>query len=103
MSFLPKYCLSDSPAKKPFDPKMTSVQKYPITEYQPLYFVAESFKDAQEKVQEFSSTLNRPFSVRYNPYTETIEVLDTKDKVLRFAQNVQSDFSTLIDAFKKID
>lgn len=45
-----QYCLSDLPQLKPFEPTITAMQKYPITEYQPLYFVAESFEDAKEKM-----------------------------------------------------
>jgi len=34
-----------------FDPPKTAVQKYPITEYQPIYYVAESFEDAKDKMR----------------------------------------------------
>ena len=47
----PQYCLTDKPKVLPFDPAKTSLQKYPITEYQPVYFVAESFEDAKAKVR----------------------------------------------------
>jgi phenylalanine-4-hydroxylase len=74
-----EYSLSDKPELRPFDPAKTAVQKYPITEFQPVYFVADSFKDAQEKVRDFAAnSMNRPFSVRYNALTQTIEVLDNK-------------------------
>lgn len=43
--------MSDKPEIKPFDPYVTGVQKYPITEYQPVYFLAESFEDAQQKLR----------------------------------------------------
>jgi hypothetical protein len=33
-----------------FDPFRASVQPYPITNYQPTYFLAESFTDAKEKL-----------------------------------------------------
>lgn len=46
-----QYSLTEKPKLLPFDPEKTSVQKYPITEYQPVYFVAESFEDAKEKVR----------------------------------------------------
>ena len=46
----PKYCLSDKPEVRPLDPFKTALQKYPITEMQPVYFLAESFQDAQEKI-----------------------------------------------------
>jgi phenylalanine-4-hydroxylase len=74
-----EYSLSDKPELRPFDPAKTAMQKYPITEFQPVYFVADSFKDAQEKVRDFAAnSMNRPFSVRYNALTQTIEVLDNK-------------------------
>lgn len=31
-----EYALTDKPEKRPFDPKMTAIQKYPITQYQPV-------------------------------------------------------------------
>ncbi|CAJ0651328.1 6585_t:CDS:2 [Entrophospora sp. SA101] len=97
-----EYSLSDKPEKYSFDPYKTATQKYIVTEYQKVYFVADSFKDAQQKVREFAKTMNRRFSVRYNPYTETIEVLDNKDKILRYAQNIKSDFVTFVDALERI-
>lgn len=45
-----EYCLSDKPEVRPFDPEKTGTQAYPITEYQPVYFVAESFQDAKLKL-----------------------------------------------------
>jgi phenylalanine-4-hydroxylase len=40
--------------------------------------VAESFKDAQEKIRAFANQMERPFTVKYDPYTQSIEVLDSK-------------------------
>lgn len=45
-----EYCLSDKPEHRPFDPPVTAGQTYPITEYQPVYFVTDSFEDAQTKM-----------------------------------------------------
>lgn len=45
-----EYCLSDKPQIKEFDPAVTGLQKYPITEYQPIYFVSDSFESAIEKM-----------------------------------------------------
>ena len=71
-----EYCLSGKPVLKPFEPTVTGSTEYPITEYQPQYYVAESFAAAKDKMRAFASTLNRPFHVRYNPYTESVELLD---------------------------
>eukprot|EP01129_Flabellula_baltica_P014636 TRINITY_DN7059_c0_g1_i1.p1 TRINITY_DN7059_c0_g1~~TRINITY_DN7059_c0_g1_i1.p1 ORF type:complete len:438 (+),score=96.03 TRINITY_DN7059_c0_g1_i1:59-1372(+) len=67
-----QYCLSDKPQVKRFDPWVASKQDYPITEYQPLYFEADSFKQMTKQLQEFSKTLQRPFDVKYNPYTQVV-------------------------------
>ena len=51
-SFLPgQYCLTDKPEVRPLDPFKTGLQKYLITEMQPVYFLAESVQDAKEKVK----------------------------------------------------
>lgn len=45
-----EYCVSDKPELRAFEPEKTAVQSYPITEYQPVYYVAESFEDAKNKM-----------------------------------------------------
>lgn len=45
-----EYCLTDKPELREFDPVKTGEQKYPITEYQPVYFVSNSFESAKEKM-----------------------------------------------------
>ena len=44
-----QYCLTDKPEHKDFDPKITGATKYSITQYQSVYYVAESFESAKEK------------------------------------------------------
>lgn len=44
-----EYCLTDKPQLKDFEPEITGVTKYPITQFQPLYYVADSFESAKEK------------------------------------------------------
>lgn len=43
------HALSDKPEHRPFDPASTSIQPYQDQEYQPIYYVAESFEDAKDK------------------------------------------------------
>ncbi|KAI9594619.1 Biopterin-dependent aromatic amino acid hydroxylase-domain-containing protein [Syncephalis fuscata] len=97
-----EYALTDKPEHRAFEPNKVALQKYPITEYQPVYFVADSFKDAKDKVREFAASLKRPFSVRYNPYTESIEVLDSKKKVQQYAQSIRTEMSNLCDAIERL-
>ncbi|KAM6896060.1 phenylalanine-4-hydroxylase [Lycodopsis pacificus] len=98
-----QYCLSDEPKVLPFDPAKTSLQKYPITEYQPVYFVADSFEDAKEKVRKFAATIPRPFTVRYNPYTQSIEVLDNTQQLRNLADCINSEVGKLCEALRKLD
>lgn len=92
-----EYCLSAAPKLLPFDPSQTATTPYPITEYQPTYFVAESFVDAQMKIRDWAArTMQRPFAVRYNPYTQNIEILDTKERILRYAANIGHDMQNLV-------
>ncbi|KAJ1901385.1 hypothetical protein LPJ81_003762 [Coemansia sp. IMI 209127] len=97
-----EYALTDAPEKRTFDPSNTAVQKYPITQYQPVYFVAESFKDATAKLRTFNTTMQRPFQVRYNPYTQSVEVLDSRDKVQHFARSIRNEMQLLTSALEQI-
>mmetsp|Transcript_9096 Transcript_9096/g.13637 ORF Transcript_9096/g.13637 Transcript_9096/m.13637 type:complete len:523 (+) Transcript_9096:57-1625(+) len=69
-----EYSMSSEPELKDFDPFTAGNQDYPITTYQPLYFVAESFKDAQERMRVFAQSLKRPFNVRYNSITASLDI-----------------------------
>lgn len=69
---------------------MTRARVYPITSYQPLYFVCDSFKvpvgswrlsdsatqTMTKQLREFARTLNRPFEVTYNPFSQKVNVHD---------------------------
>jgi len=92
----------EKPKYLPFTPDRAATTKYPVTSFQPTYFVAESFQDAKEKVIEFASQLKRPFSVRYNAYTQSIEVLDNKQKLSRFVKEIHSQIATLNAAIEKL-
>ncbi|KAM9467915.1 phenylalanine-4-hydroxylase [Clarias gariepinus] len=98
-----QYCLSDKPTLLPFDPEKTSVQKYPITEFQPVYFTAESFEDAKEKVRKFAATIPKPFSLRYNAYTHSIEILDDTKKLRNLADSINCEVGILCNALQKME
>ncbi len=68
-------CAETSPAKfEPWTPAVAAARAYPITNYQPLYFVAKSLHDARTRMRDFCQRLPRPFHARYNPATESIWV-----------------------------
>jgi phenylalanine-4-hydroxylase len=67
----------DFPNYLPWDPQIAARTEYPITTFQPTYFVAESLEDAKVKMREYTKGLPRPFGVRYDP-TQAIVVVDRK-------------------------
>jgi len=46
-----QYCLTDKPEILDFEPASTALRKYPITQFQPVYYAADSFEDAKEKLR----------------------------------------------------
>ena len=64
----------DAPTYLPWNPEVASRTDYPITTYQPTYFVADSLSDAKSKLMEFTETLPKPFYARYNALTSTVWV-----------------------------
>uniref|UniRef100_A0A1A9W7Q5 phenylalanine 4-monooxygenase n=1 Tax=Glossina brevipalpis TaxID=37001 RepID=A0A1A9W7Q5_9MUSC len=97
-----EYCLTDEPEHREFDPEITGTTKYVITEFQKIYYVAESFENAKKKTIEFANTIPRPFGVRYNAYTESIEVLDSKKQINNLMKNIESEFQILQNAVDKL-
>ena len=65
---------SPSPEYKPWDPNVASEQDFPITTYQPTYFVASSLQDAKDKMRLFCQDLHRPFFASYNKHSNTIHI-----------------------------
>ena len=63
-----------APGFRPWEPAKAAEQDFPITQYQPLYFVATSLQDAKTRMRSFCRGLPRPFYARYNPATERIWV-----------------------------
>uniref|UniRef100_A0A8C3K127 Biopterin-dependent aromatic amino acid hydroxylase family profile domain-containing protein n=1 Tax=Calidris pygmaea TaxID=425635 RepID=A0A8C3K127_9CHAR len=73
------YALSNKPEYKPFDPEVTAVHPYQDQAFQPVYFVAENVEDA--KAKNYMMKIKKPFSLHYDPFTCSIEVMNTPQKV----------------------
>merc|ERR1719422_713590 len=96
-----EWCLSGKPELRSFEPEKTGVQEYPITQHQPLYYVTESFEDAKQKMIDFAATIPRPFGVRYDPYTQSIQILDSKRQIQKLISDINYEIRNLVDAFNK--
>jgi phenylalanine-4-hydroxylase len=62
------------PEIKPWDPAVAAAQDFPITTYQPVYFLAESLQDAKVKMRKYCEDLPRPFFALYNSQTESVHI-----------------------------
>ncbi|XP_023682167.1 tryptophan 5-hydroxylase 2 isoform X1 [Paramormyrops kingsleyae] len=98
-----KHALSDKAAVKPFDPRTTCFQECLITTFQDVYFVSESFEEAKEKMREFAKTIQRPFSVYYNPYTQSVDLLKDTRSIENVVNDLRSDLNTVCDALGKMN
>ncbi|KAM9660334.1 tryptophan 5-hydroxylase 1 [Trichechus inunguis] len=97
-----KHALSGHAKVKPFDPKITCKQECLITTFQDVYFVSESFEDAKEKMREFTKTIKRPFGVKYNPYTRSIQILKDTKSITSAVNELRHDLDVVSDSLAKI-
>lgn len=53
--------------------------------------------------REFAKTIKRPFSVYYNPYTQSIDLLKDTRSIENVVQDLRSDLTTVCDALGKMN
>lgn len=73
------------PIMLPWDPYVASTTAFPITTYQPKYFVAESLADAKQRMRSYTQQMPRPFYARYNALTHSVWV----DRAIRVNRSHQ--------------
>jgi len=49
-----------------------------------------------------AKSIKKPFEVRYNPYTQSIEALNSSGKILDIAKELEGDMALIANAIKKI-
>ncbi|XP_067090053.1 tryptophan 5-hydroxylase 2 isoform X2 [Osmerus mordax] len=98
-----RHALSDKATVRMFDPGTTCHQECLITTFQDVYFVSDSFEEAKEKMREFAKSIKRPFSVYYNPYTQSIDLLKDTRSIENVVQELRSDLTTVCDALGKMN
>ncbi|XP_065189639.1 phenylalanine-4-hydroxylase-like, partial [Sycon ciliatum] len=105
-----KYCIKQSaddedktiPTHQSFNPEKIAETEYPVTTYQPTYFVADSFADAKEKVKVFAASIPRRFTVYYEPYTQRMEILSKPADVKKAVLAARAHLSSLFDSIEKV-
>ncbi|XP_070686315.1 tryptophan 5-hydroxylase 1a [Pempheris klunzingeri] len=98
-----KHALSGNARIMPFDPTVTSKQECIITTFQDVYFVSDSFEEAKVKMREFAKTIKRPFTVRYNPYTQSVDVLKDTPSINSVVEELRHELDIVGDALSRLN
>ncbi|CAH2325689.1 tryptophan 5-hydroxylase 1 [Pelobates cultripes] len=98
-----KHSLSGNAKVKLFDPILTCNQECIITTFQDVYFFSESFEEAKEKMREFAKTIKRPFSLKYNPYTQSVEILKDTKSITNVVSDLRHELDIVNDALNKMN
>lgn len=53
--------------------------------------------------RDFAKSITRPFSVYFNPYTQSIEILKDTRSIENVVQDLRSDLNTVCDALNKMN
>ncbi|XP_048825520.1 tryptophan 5-hydroxylase 1-like isoform X1 [Brienomyrus brachyistius] len=98
-----KHALSGNARIMPFDPKTTCKQECIITTFQDVYFMSDSFEEAKVKMREFAKTIKRPFTVHYNPYTQSVDVLKDTPSILSIVEELRHELDIVGDALSRLN
>ncbi|CAF0937377.1 unnamed protein product [Didymodactylos carnosus] len=91
-----QYALSsDKPERHLFEPEKTVLLEYRVDEYQTHYFIAESFEDIKGKLRQYvNSSIKRPFDILYDPYTQSLNILNNvetiEDSIVKFKLQINN-------------
>ncbi|KAJ8340042.1 hypothetical protein SKAU_G00346750 [Synaphobranchus kaupii] len=92
------HSLSDEPERREFDPEAAAVEPYQDQNYQSVYFCFGEFSPTQRRTEGVCGSIKRPFSVRFDPYTYSVEVLDNPLKIRGGLESVKDELKILTDA-----
>uniref|UniRef100_A0A669D8V2 Tryptophan hydroxylase 1 n=1 Tax=Oreochromis niloticus TaxID=8128 RepID=A0A669D8V2_ORENI len=97
-----QHALSSCANILPFDPTVTCNQECMITTFQQVYYVADSFEEAKNKMREFAKTLRRPFTIRYDPYTQSVDVLEDTNNINSMVKDIRHELDIVEDALNRL-
>ncbi|XP_068234296.1 tryptophan 5-hydroxylase 1 [Palaemon carinicauda] len=97
-----RHSLSAGAEVYPFDPEEVCSVECLVTTFQKQYYFTDTFEEAKEKLRAFVSTIHRPFGVRYNPYTMSVEILSNAEKISAVVSELRGDLCIVRNALQKI-
>lgn len=97
------HALSGKPQLLPYDPSVCAVQPYQDQDYQDTYFVAQSLEDSLQKFRSWVlENIKRPFEVYYDPFTQSIELVDSVTSLAYVTRQIQTDLTHVCCALQKL-
>ena len=71
-------------------------------DYQPIYFLAETFEDAKEKLQSYARSLHRPYELVYDACTQSLRILDNVKVVHDLSSQLKVEMDVLEQALDRL-
>lgn len=97
-----KHAVTATEKIKRFDPAITCQEECIITSYQNAYYYTDTFEEAKDKMRAFAGQIKKPFGLRYNPYTQSVEILSNAEKIAALVSELKGDLCIVSNALKKI-
>lgn len=97
-----QHAISTKEKIKRFDPEVTCKEECIITAYQNAYYYTDSFEEAKDRMRLFAESIQRPFGVKYNPYTQTVDVLSSAKRIRAAVSELRGDLSIVSQALRKV-
>lgn len=97
-----QHALTSGDKIKRFDPAVTCREECIITAYQNAYYYTDSFEEAKDQMRQYAESIQRPFGVRYNPYTQSVEVLSSAKRITAVVCELRGDLSIVSSALRKV-
>ncbi|CAF1321618.1 unnamed protein product [Adineta ricciae] len=98
-----QHALSSKPEVKPFEPATTVLQEYQDEDYQPIYFLAETFEDAKQKLHIFAKSLKRPYDLVYDAHTQSLHILDNMKVIHDLSAQLKQNMDVLEHALNRLN
>ncbi|XP_031630354.1 tryptophan 5-hydroxylase 1 [Contarinia nasturtii] len=97
-----QHALGTTDKIKRFDPEITCQEECIITSYQNAYYYTDSFEEAKDRMRIYAENIQRPFGVKYNPYTQTVDVLSNAKRITAAVSELRGDLSIVSSALRKV-
>jgi len=73
-----------------------------VTSFQKRYFYTNTIEGAKEELRRLAASIKKPFELRYNPYTGSVDALTTSGKIMDLAKELRGDMFLISNAMRKI-